>query len=410
MADLKETSEFSGLDASDAEERLCRIGDDLRRTIQDVIDAVPGGPYRPAGLARRLGIDKVLTSRVVKAVRHAEPLATLSSTPGPEPLRRLVSAASRKSVPEEYITPAERAIDQFQALIENEVGGRSALDAILSVWLPASRQEFEFKRKQAAFRAMSELLGAAVDILFETIILHPSEDGEHLDSVFLCGMLGLRRLRPGSSVKLTTMRLPQPDTPRVPRTLDGVAITSMENAVLEQFCTAPLASLEAQRSGDVVHYMLGDRGLGLHSASDLIMAEVNYRMQPRYEPKGQRAAGGDIQNPARVYNLDVLLHEDVECGSSPTLIQYLPGICGLADVNDRSRDVDRLDIRETIQALGCGLSRFRTADIPNYAAILNHVCEKTHWDGSRFRGFRCRIDYPILSAQVGMAFDAAPPS
>ena len=59
--------------------------------------------------------------------------------------------------------------------------------------------------------------------------------------------------------------------------------------------------------------------------------------------------------------------------------------------------------------MGQGLAKFRTAEIPRYADLLRHVCARLNWDGERFRGFRCRIDYPIYGSQVAMAFDAPPP-
>ena len=79
---------------------------------------------------------------------------------------------------------------------------------------------------------------------------------------------------------------------------------------------------------------------------------------------------------------------------------------GIADVNDPTRDIDRLELSESVQLLGRGLARCRTAEIPRYVEMLRRVCEALRWDGERFRAYRCRIEYPIYGSQVVMAFEA----
>ena len=107
---VKDVSSIVKSRGGDMEHRLHSIGEELRRNIQGVIDALPEGHAKPAQLARHLGLEKVLTSRVVNAIRHEEPLATLSAAPGPAPLRRLLAAARKKKVPEQILRPAAAAM------------------------------------------------------------------------------------------------------------------------------------------------------------------------------------------------------------------------------------------------------------------------------------------------------------
>jgi hypothetical protein len=80
----------------------------------------------------------------------------------------------------------------------------------------------------------------------------------------------------------------------------------------------------------------------------------------------------------------------------------------VADVNDPSRDIDRMDLAESIQPLGRGISKFRVGEVPWYSDLLRLVCDKLSWDPGAFRGFRCRIDYPLYGSQVAMAFETIP--
>jgi len=116
----------------------------------------------------------------------------------------------------------------------------------------------------------------------------------------------------------------------------------------------------------------------------------------------------EISTPARGLVFDVLVHTEVYPGAEPELAIYDTALNGVADVNDRSRDVDRLDLLEMITHLGTGPARLRAAGAPRYADLLRHVFARTGWDASRFRGYRVRIDYPLYGSQVALSF--APPA
>ena len=84
------------------------------------------------------------------------------------------------------------------------------------------------------------------------------------------------------------------------------------------------------------------------------------------------------------------------------------GLAGSADPNDPTRELDVIDVDETLQQLGRGIDGLRVKEIPNYVEMLQYVCDRLDWDPRRFRAYRCRIEYPILGSQVQFAFDRQP--
>lgn len=396
------------------ETRVSGVGETLGRTLGALIDAVPGGPYGPAELGRTLGVDKVLASRLLKAAGNGDPLAVLHLSPGPEPLRRALKAAARRNVDPALVAEADQAVTAFETLIRREAGDRSALDAIISAWLPEARAEFELRRKQAAFKATSQLKGAAANVNLATVFLHPCDDETHVDIVWLFGMLGLRRLRPDASVKFATRRMSRDGAPRHPRTLDGESVEGLDGLRVDAFCSEPLVDLDVHQVGDVVHYTLAHDGFGPRSAADLLFAETNFGEIDRYiAPDAGRKAYvfAEIGTPVKALIFDVLVHDDVYPGSEPELAIYDTVLDGVADVNDRARDIDRLDLADSILTMGRGVHKFRSSEVPRYAEMLRHVFTRLSWDSRQFRGYRCRIDYPIYGSQVAMTFDApAPPA
>ncbi len=390
--------------------RIVRTGDELLRSLGAALKALPEHGEGPQALAVRLNIDKVLASRVLKAVRASDPISAVHRMPGPEPLRRVLRALSACGVNDAVVRSAADAVDRYDRLIRHELGDRGSLDVIVSAWVPEARREFELRRKQAAFRAISQLKGAQAGAILATVLLHPSSDPGRLDVVWLNGLFGLERLRPGAGVKLATRKM-DPAADRAPTSLDGRGIDDPHAMLLPEFCSSPLPELRVHRAGGVVHYSLASESFGPGSGVDLVFAEVNRAEINRYAQPGPARKGfvfAETAVAAGLLQFDALLHEDVFRGSDASLRIYDTAFEGVANVNDPARDIDTLDLMENVEPLGVGMSRFRSGDVPRYAELLRSVCSAMSWDERRFRGYRCRISYPIYGSQVAMAFDLPP--
>jgi len=387
------------------------VGQRLADSFRALIEKMPGGPYRPQDLARTLGINKDLSSRVLRASRNRDPLAVVHIMPGPAPLRQLLQAAAEMSADPEILREAEEAVRQFDLLIHHEAGSRSSLDGIISTCLPDAREKFELFNKQAVYRGMAQLKGAVADVTLNTALLHPSQDGHYLDGVWILGSLGLRRLRPTAVVHYCSHRLAQSSRETCPLTLEREEVVGLRGLLLEQFCSRPLPELDANERGNTVHYTLGGNAVGPPSAVDLFFAELTPRCMPRYlDPKRPKrhGPGSEVTTPTKTLIFDLLMHQQVYSGADPELLIYDTAVNGVADMNDVTRDIDRLDLKETIEPLGTGTARFRVAEVGHYAEILRHVFAKLGWDEREFRGYRCKVQYPVYGAQFYMAFTPPP--
>jgi hypothetical protein len=401
----------SGEPGDDLELRISTLGARLRASLEECLRGVPDAPRRPQLLADRIGVEKVLTSRLLRALDSHDPIAVVRHCPGPPPLRRVIEGARRAGAPATALDAAAAAVDDFEHLLRVEIGDRGYLDTILAGWLPEARGEFELRSKQTASRALAQLLGASAELLFSTVLVHPSADGEHLDLVWLIGVYGLRRLRPGAAVRFTTRRVAGGDRPRSPLTLEGTAAEALEleGLRLDQFCQAPPAPLAVQAVGEVMHYHLAGRGFGPRSAVDLVLAEVNRAEIPAAVPAGSGRRGyffAEVTPPTRLLVFDVLVHEQAYPGREPELGLYDTSFEGVADVNRRERDVSRLPLHEKVQPLGRGLDSFASSEVPNHGPLLRHVFARTGFDAQHFRGYRVRIDYPVYGSQVTLSFAA----
>jgi hypothetical protein len=381
-------------------ERISILGKDLRSSLLAVADALVPGAAGSGALAAASGMSAAFASRLLKALRQTDATAVVFHLPGPAPLRRFVDAALAAGVPAPLGVAAHRAVAQLERCIREEAGDRSALHAVIAAWQPDHAAEFALARKQEIFRAWSQLKGAAAELNVATVILHPSATAGRLDVLWIMGLLGLRRLRPGATVKLATRRL----------TAGGEVARAPDPLALGEFCHAPPAALEAHAVGETVHYLLGDSEVGLSGAADLLLAEANRAEIAYGRARGDAARRthvfAEVGTPSRTLVFDLLVHEALFPGQEPELRLYDTILDGVADVNDPSRDVDLLDLPESVAALGRGLAPLRLDGMPRYQEMLARVCERAGWDPARLRAWRCRVEYPPHGAQVVLAFDA----
>lgn len=396
------------------EARIGRVGRGLQRSLSELLAAVPGVPKRPVQLSKALGVNQDLAGKALLAASTADPLAATHLMPGPEALRMLAKAARRKRVDSRLVGGVEEAVQQFDDLLRGVVGGRSELDAIISAWLPGTREKFELSNKRAMFRGVSNLKGVVADFGVQAGILAPSGKGDDCCSVIvLSGLVGLRRLRPGSTICLSSGAV-GPGAQEVSRfTLDGQPVDLRRGeTLLEQFSTSPLPAFDIRENDGYVQHLLRDGLVGLEARVDVFLGELMTGIRNRYQlPGSNRRIGGsaDVELPLKILVFDMLIHDAVWPDQTPELLLFDTILRGHADANDPARQSDRLDLRETIEPLDHGIRGCRIAEVPRYTELLCYACDCVGWQPEAFRCYRCRIQYPFYGMQVHMTFDAPSP-
>ncbi len=394
--------------ATAIEKRIDRVMRKLSNSLNVVLDSLPGAPHRPQELARTLRLNKTLSSRLTKAARTPDPWASAQSIPGPQGLRMFLKAAARQGADRDAIADAEEAVRKFDQLIRRDVGDRAAFDAMVSDGLVHTPNKFEMYNKQAMFKSIANLKGVKVDVGLRTYMVHPGDDPLHHDYAMILGLLGLRRLRPRATVQVSNVHVSQSSRADTRLTLDGEPAESIDGLLLKQYCSPLRSKLVVRHVGTSMHYILGGEELGPNSAVDVVLGEFN-RAFFKKKPKARRKAGGtaEIEQPTKTLIFDMLIHKDVWPGCDPELSIYDMIVRGPADPNDEARALDRLDLNESIQSLGENARRFRIPEVPSYIDILQYVCDRLKWNYLDFRGYRCRIHYPVYGSQICVLFDPA---
>lgn len=395
------------------EERLGQAAERVRASLADVVNAVPVRMQKPAEFQRVLKLDRSLSSRILRAIQLQDPLASLHRLPGPHGIRLLLKAANKEIADKTLIQRAETHLLALEHLVGNEVGDWKELNAALSGWLPDVREPFDNANRQGAFKAMSNIRGIAADTELSITLLHPSRDNPNwIDRACITGLCRMKRLRPGAPMGLLHGHSIAPPPNRQRMSLGGQPIDSDNGpGLLTEYSTSPTPYFEVVIEGNTVHYLLQEDGVGLNSMVDLLFADVTRDRYPAHRGVSPQAAtpGAVVDVPTKALIVDVLLHEDVWRGVEPELRVYDTAGRGLANPMDAARKIDRRDVLESVQDMGGQLSRFRTREVARYVDMVQHVCDKLGWDSRAFRGYRCRIEYPVYGYQVAMMFEPPDP-
>ena len=379
----------------------------LSASLKRVLTDLPGAPLRPQELARKLKLNKDLSSRLLRALAEQDPLVAMHQMPGPEPLRRLVRAAARFDVSGEVLATAQRAIAEYETLLRDHLGSRAELDAMIGIALPDARQRFEVFHKQAVYRSMSCLKGVVARTHVLSAMLFPGERDDDVAAVMILGLFGLRRLRPGVPVQFySAVSGVEVGTHRIV-SLGGDAAASADASCLLPAFSSCGPHVQQTRDGNNMVYSLQADAVGPHCAVDIVTGEVWHGVYHRYQAPGQpsRMSGftADIDIPVESLTFDVRVHRDVWSSAAPKLVLYDTAIRGIANPNDRARDRDRLDLAEQIDPLGTSAAR-RIPEVPVYPRLISETCRTIGFDEGAFRCYRCRVKYPLYGSQICMTF------
>ena len=402
-------------------EQVEAAGIALAESYSALLGSLPGRPSGPQALADLLGINVVTASRLLRAIDLADPVAVIEQIPGTVPLRRTLAAAIAQGAGKDRVKSAEKAVDAFEKLIRKNAGHRSSLNAMLTDWLPQGRREFETRRRQAAYKAISELKGVSCDLDLATIILHPSAEAGTIDLLSIQGTFGLDRIRPDSVVQFGTLRAPASESqgalsaelkaePR-PQTLDGdPANDGLHSVRLDQFCSCAPAPIVTHRFGRDIQYLLGQTGFGPDSSVDFVIAEVN-RGEIRFAD-AEAAQDSELKPPyffqmpaapSKAMLFDLLIHRDLFPDFEPELLVYDTSIRGPARAGAPERDVDLMRTSDAIEVIGYRPSRLRFSGFPRYRELLDYAFDHLSWNADDFRAYRLQMSYPLHGTQACMA-------
>jgi hypothetical protein len=389
------------------------VARDLRAALAALIERLRPPVTRAADLRRALNLGQKVSWGLFTAATNPDVRALPALMPGRRGMERFLEAAASNGVGSDAIGRVRTAFARFEETVARLAGDRDAFQSMMTELGGADRGDADegpapgadpIRHKRAAFRSNTVLWGRQVRVACGTYILHPSERPGLLDMVFLRGMIGLRRTRRGVPLHMLVrvLRESHPGDPEQPSPMEPLDPTQADPdsvRLLPEFCSRPTPQfrIHTQRPGYRCHELVGD-ALGVPGEVTYFTGETcrGACPVPGSVPGAIVAMTKTMDVPTGVFVGDMLIHRSV-WGLRPPDVRVLAYNLDLEEM-----DPDQLPVTERVEYLGDGVEAARTPLIPRYAEMLSYAMDRMGWNGTEFRVFRCRADYPVLHSRVQM--------
>lgn len=383
--------------SSDQESRISEVAKQLREALRPILRAAAGDDPRPMRLARAIDIDKSLASVLVRAVNAKSDRDLLHIVPSPTGLR-ILSQRTKGVASRTATSRLDAATERFRKLLESTPGGRAALDARIA----ETSRELGWKRqhtsKQATFKSMSFLLGYYCDLMSSTLLLVPSEKNGTANGIEITRRLGVRRMRSTATIPLFSFSPWSSEGPdRVRPIAPAPEGPSPSNILLPEFCSDPMPAVEVVNEGASFAVVLPGTA-NAESAMDLAWAFL-------HEDCHEAKPDADIQvlhayflhMPTRRVVRDLFIAESVYEGATPLITWALPGTRQYENPprNGVSDYYARVDLDAAYEPLVDGKRAPAISGMQGQERMVQSVLEQTGHAKTRFRGWRCTLDYPV---------------
>lgn len=391
----------------------------LRRyqaAIRSLIESTPGQKRRPVELAETLGIHVKLAWQAYKVAFADDPFADAVNIPKPGAIKRFLTASAVRGVPSDCIAALQSAQDDLDTFIRHHARSRGEFETMISALSKDGSEQVDLVQKRAVFRGQSHILGMQARTHLGCFILKPSEPQPgRVDSVFIRGLLGLRRFRLDASWIISQTRSTIHDG-RKRRPIAGEPIdpnVHSEHGVnlLTHFCSRPFPRMRRVPTHlpNMTNIEIVGDGVGNASAVTCLLGDFFRASAVRFRDDHNRRhiCNIRVRTPCEALVHDVLVHESLADFGEATLSVYSDhrDVDVVLESEMEARECDRISLKESVIYLGKGADIMKSSDVPRYPEIVRYAMERVGWEPDEFRVYRTRIEYPVMPSSVVVHFD-----
>jgi hypothetical protein len=388
---------------------LADVARELRGGLTPLLHALAGDPPRPVRLTQGIRLDKSLASRLVQAIRADDDIGFLHQVPSPTGLRILLERA-RGHTDASLLRDVEAGVRRFETLLDRLPGGRQALDARMGASSSAIREKREQTARQASFKAVSFLFGHFCETLTTALFLLPSATPGRVDAIEVHRRLGLQRLTPGMALPLLSIGVGVPDdagaaTPRMLPLVGDAPSVAPTDYLLAGASSPTLPELEVVREGSTTTFALAP-GEDVRLPTRLTTALRVLRAEP-LEPDAAYLVLRNymLHTPCRTLIRDLYIAPGLWPDARPQIDFYLPGPSGtpLVSVEPGAPHLRRLNLTARIEQLPAGRQAFDAEEVSDQGPAIALALERAGLDTEGWRGWRCRMAYPVPLVEMQLA-------
>ncbi|MGD8451207.1 MAG: hypothetical protein PVJ57_05260 [Phycisphaerae bacterium] len=385
----------------------------VKDAFADVVRGLPKDIERANELSKTLGVSTKLGWQVTRLLYESDPFVAAQYVPGQNSVKKFLAAAAGLNVDASVIAAAERAIEEFDRLVQTHADNRESFDMLAAGCAARVVESSYLDYRKAAFVGSSFTWGVHARVQLATAFVFPAEDQTRFNVLSVRGFVELRRLRPSVSWPIQTSHLLRADGGNEP-TMNRTPLDVIDEAdpvagvpLLREFSTHPLSEVRRVFApNDIIRDELVGGEIGKQGVVNCLLGEVIWNLPGRYRSEQNRewGVGAKVRTPCEVVILDQFVHRDLFGPVSPRP-KVFSDLTETASLYVDQRADDRMDLFQRVEFLGRGLSGIRTPEMPDYVDLASYVMKRVGLDSEMFEAYRVRIEYPPMPISVMMLLD-----
>jgi len=362
--------------------------------------------------ARELGLNRGLTWRITRMVRESDPTLVASEVPGAASMARFFDACRQRGAPEQSISAAMAALQDFETAVSECSGDRKTLAMLLANRTEARGASEAEKARRKMFEGGGAVWGVQAQVRFVTVFAFPSpDDPTMIDAGHVTGFVGFRRLssRPWPMTYEAVFSNQGEIRQFVKEPLDPEGFTEGQLQLLKRFCSPRNPEIQIVQSGGFKRFELAAGPVGNEGLTTCVFGTRLRAWQERYSPTGARSGFMVIINtPVERVIFDMFLHRDLNV-SSPPMTQLLDRLTYPHGHIESEFDRQSLPLSESPVMLPPGVHGTLCPHIPWYTSLIEDVTQRIGQPIENFVGSRFEMTYPPLSTMLRRSFPLMPP-
>lgn len=410
---MTQASSIPSVARRDFEAEVQRVLNDLRSACSGLIASLAhngGATLRKAtDLQRTLDIRATVAWQLFRVATAEDPVREAEAVPGPVAVKRVVEAARARGVPEDRLERLMSCVLAFERLVQTHAGSRKAFNSMIASLSTEADEAIGLQGRRAAYHANSHIWGLQARACLWSTTYFPGRSADHICAASVRGPIGVKRLRAGAPYivsgyvafeRASDASGPEPlGSPEDPESPDP--------RLLLPFCTRPLPQISSSLTdGQFVVTEMPPGPIGNAGASTILLADVARDSAWKHGDERPTIVNSmGVATPFEVLVVDTLFHRSMFGRLTPRPRVFGRHSFPLGLKPHLYRESDTLPMAVQAAYLGRGLPVLESPDIPRYPEMYEHICSKLGLDPAEFDVYRCRVEYPILHAHVGVWFD-----
>lgn len=398
---------------TDTIERAEAIGQRLAGELRAVVNTMPSDSRRIRAMADRLGVNRNICQRVLKAIRAGQDgSATLLALPGVEGLLKFSQGAKRSGCDPEQIESLVAAIDQFASLIQDSGGSHARLQFLLEeamcepqLVLTGSASNQALIRKHL-FLGASALLGSEMNAHVLIVAIRPSPgDATQLEVAGVTGFID-EQLQPNAqplTVAFSHFGQGEDESKPSYQALGESGLLG-QASLLEKLCSSPIPRVTSRRGKESIVHMIDPEQSDRKTPFTVAIGNrLSTMKNPAYLDVKVLNVAARIRNPTRRLVYDVYLHRSIAAMSVPSLVSFLWHPALSEDPVESWHE--RLPDDNHIALLGRGIGNAACNAWDKHVQATQHLFESLDWAPNEYIAHRIDIPFPLWGAWYYFSMD-----